>query len=177
LLAASGGFILLALSQASMCLREGSAQIRLPAGAAGATFAQGVRVPRRGLVLATVALAACLVAAAVHAAALPFGFLPSGHRGRSIVPSSGVVPAGRVRIRARNLGLETHQLMVVRTRVFAQDLRVRGDRAVARRPGAGVPSGAVAERMEEPSHNRPRVFTQSASSTVPRRGRCGWASG
>jgi hypothetical protein len=49
----------------------------------------------------------------------------------SIVPSMGIVPAGRVCISASNLGEETHQLMVVRTPRFAAALRLRGDRAVA----------------------------------------------
>jgi uncharacterized cupredoxin-like copper-binding protein len=61
----------------------------------------------------------------------------------SIVPSQGAVPAGPVRIVMRNLGSETHQLMVVRTRSFAQSLPLHANRAVTRslgsvlaRPGA-----------------------------------------
>ncbi len=49
----------------------------------------------------------------------------------SVIPSSGVVSAGDVQIRVRNLGVRTHQLMIVRTRRFADALRLQGDQAVA----------------------------------------------
>jgi uncharacterized cupredoxin-like copper-binding protein len=67
-----------------------------------------------------------------HASARPASVLRADIAEWSIVPSEGVVGAGNVRIVVRNLGAETHQLMVVRTRAFAQDLRLQGDRAVAR---------------------------------------------
>lgn len=92
----------------------------------------------RGFVVAVAALGACLLATAVHAGTQQSGFLQADIAEWSIVPSAGVVPAGSVRIRVRNLGLETHQLMVVRTRAFAQDLPLRGDRAVARPVGSTV---------------------------------------
>jgi hypothetical protein len=49
----------------------------------------------------------------------------------SVVPGSGVVPAGRVRLVVRNIGRQPHELIVVRTRQFGDTLQLRGDRAVA----------------------------------------------
>jgi len=48
----------------------------------------------------------------------------------SVVPSVGVVPAGRVRIEVRNLGQEAHQITLVKTDSFDPVLRLRGDRAL-----------------------------------------------
>jgi uncharacterized cupredoxin-like copper-binding protein len=48
----------------------------------------------------------------------------------SIVPSSGAVPAGRVRIEVRNLGAYAHEVVLVRTRSFAAPLPLRANRAV-----------------------------------------------
>jgi uncharacterized cupredoxin-like copper-binding protein len=50
----------------------------------------------------------------------------------SIVPSTGVVRAGLVRITARNLGLAQHQLVLVRTSRFEQVLPLDGDHATGR---------------------------------------------
>lgn len=50
----------------------------------------------------------------------------------SIVPSVGAVRAGRVRIDVRNLGTYAHQVVLVRTRTFAERLPLRGTRAVVR---------------------------------------------
>src|SRR2546423_7095943 len=50
----------------------------------------------------------------------------------SVVPSVGVVPAGRVRIAVRNLGQVAHQITLVKTDSFDPRLRLRGDRALAR---------------------------------------------
>jgi hypothetical protein len=52
----------------------------------------------------------------------------------SIVPSTGVVPAGRVRIDVRNLGSASHEVVLVRTATFAQRLSLKGARAAVRRP-------------------------------------------
>lgn len=92
----------------------------------------------RGFVVTAVALGACLLASAVHAGTRLSGSLQADIAEWSIVPSAGLVRAGNVRIRVRNLGLEPHQLMVVRTREFAQDLPLRGDRAVVRPVGSPV---------------------------------------
>jgi uncharacterized cupredoxin-like copper-binding protein len=91
-------------------------------------------VPRRKLVL--------LLAAAALAAGVLAGFAGAARGPRatllrvdvaewSVVPSVGVVRAGRVRIVVRNLGRLTHSLQVVRTGSFAVKLRLRGDKAVA----------------------------------------------
>jgi uncharacterized cupredoxin-like copper-binding protein len=78
---------------------------------------------------------AALLAASAFAsgtpAAAPSSTLRADVAEWSIVPSQGVVRAGRVRIVLRNLGTEAHQLMIVRTRSFGQRLPLRGNRAVA----------------------------------------------
>jgi hypothetical protein len=50
----------------------------------------------------------------------------------SVVPSVGVVPAGRVRIDVRNVGEVTHRITLVKTGSFDPVLRLRGDRALVR---------------------------------------------
>jgi|SRR4051812_33198416 uncharacterized cupredoxin-like copper-binding protein len=47
----------------------------------------------------------------------------------SIVPSNGVVSAGAVRIRVRNVGEEPHELVLTRTARFAATLPLAGERA------------------------------------------------
>lgn len=63
----------------------------------------------------------------------------------SVVPASGVVTAGRVRLVVRNIGRQPHELIVVRTKQFAQPLRLSGERAVARpvAPRLLVPPGTT----------------------------------
>ena len=63
----------------------------------------------------------------------------------SVVPSSGVVPSGRVRLVIRNIGYRRHELVVVCTTRFAQALPLRGGRAVvhAVAPAVVVPPGAT----------------------------------
>jgi hypothetical protein len=56
----------------------------------------------------------------------------------NVVPSVGVVPAGRVRIDVHNLGRVAHQIALVRTDTFDPQLRLRGDRAVVRAPVGSV---------------------------------------
>ena len=53
----------------------------------------------------------------------------------SVVPSAGVVSAGAVRIRVRNVGLEPHELVLVRTGRFADALPLADDRARVRAIG------------------------------------------
>src|SRR6201995_2006985 len=68
----------------------------------------------------------------------------------SVVPGSGVVPAGRVKLVVRNIGRQSHELVVVRTKQFGEPLRLSGDRAVVR---------PVAPRLLVPSCTpRSRVF-------------------
>jgi|tagenome__1003787_1003787.scaffolds.fasta_scaffold20407865_2 hypothetical protein len=47
----------------------------------------------------------------------------------SIVPSNGVVSAGAVRIRVRNVGEQPHELVLTRTARFAATLPLVGERA------------------------------------------------
>jgi hypothetical protein len=64
----------------------------------------------------------------------------------SVVPSAGLVPAGRVRIVVRNLGRESHEIVVVKTVSFDPQLQIRGDRAVVRplqRPVVLRPGGTA----------------------------------
>lgn len=81
---------------------------------------------------------AALAAAAPAAATGPSSTLHADVAEWSIVPSAGVVRAGRVRIVVRNLGAEAHQVMVVRTARFAQRLPLSRHRAVARAVAAPV---------------------------------------
>ena len=90
-----------------------------------------------------------VVAALVLAPVVGAGTTPSTLRADvaewSIVPGSGVVPAGRVRLVVRNIGYETHQVVVVRTKQFAEPLRLHGDHAVAApaAPSLLVPAGTT----------------------------------
>lgn len=59
----------------------------------------------------------------------------------NVVPSTGLVAAGPVRITVRNVGSLTHELMVVRTDRFGDALRLRGDRAVASPVAAPISVG------------------------------------
>ena len=99
------------------------------------------RSVRSVLLLALVALAA----AAPAGAKAPFSTLRADVAEWSIVPSSGVVRAGQVRIVVRNFGAEAHQVMVVRTRRFAERLPLKKNRAVARPVAVPVlvPAGAT----------------------------------
>src|SRR4051794_13979632 len=101
---------------------------------------------KAALITAVLLLAATLFAAGTPAAAPP-STLRADAAEWSIVPSQGAVRAGAVRIVLRNLGTEAHQLMVVRTRSFAQTLPLRGDRAVARSLGAVVAEAGASKTL------------------------------
>ncbi len=90
------------------------------------------------------ALAALVFAPAVGADTAP-ATLHADVAEWSVVPASGVVPAGRVRLVVRNIGYQPHELIVVRTKQFAQALALRGDRAVASpvAPRLVVPPGTT----------------------------------
>ena len=81
----------------------------------------------------TVCIAACFLGA-VQASAAPRAARSSALKVDvaewSIVPSLGVVRAGRVSIQVRNLGEQVHQLVLVRTTRFAQELHLQGDHAL-----------------------------------------------
>lgn len=80
--------------------------------------------------VAAAALAALVLAPVVGAGTAP-ATLRADVAEWSVVPASGVVPAGRVRLVVRNIGRQPHELIVIRTKQFAQSLRLRGDRAFA----------------------------------------------
>jgi uncharacterized cupredoxin-like copper-binding protein len=65
----------------------------------------------------------------------------------SIVPSVGVVAAGTVTITLRNLGEDSHTIVLVKTRGFDDPLRLSGDQAVvhpvARSPRVAPGSSAA----------------------------------
>jgi uncharacterized cupredoxin-like copper-binding protein len=86
---------------------------------------------KRGVVLIAVVAAVAIPAAAAPAAQRPAS-LRADIAEWSVVPSVGVVHSGLVRITVRNVGVDSHQLMVVRTSQFAEDLPLAGSRAVAR---------------------------------------------
>ena len=98
-------------------------------------------------VIAYCAIAASLVVSASSRAGFvaPAATLRADVAEWSIVPSTGVVPAGRVRIDVRNLGATAHQVVLVRTGSFGARLRLQGSHAVATdalgavvvKPGAG----------------------------------------
>src|SRR5258708_149641 len=93
---------------------------------------------RTVLITTAVFLGVCIGATGTQASPRPANVLRADIAEWSIVPSEGVVDAGNVRIVARNLGAQAHQLILVRTRAFAQDLPLRGDRAVARPVGSPI---------------------------------------
>lgn len=56
----------------------------------------------------------------------------------SIVPSTGAVRAGVVRLVVHNLGAASHQVTLVRTTTFGERLRLAGSRAVVKPIAASV---------------------------------------
>jgi hypothetical protein len=83
---------------------------------------------KRALVLA--GLLAALCAATAAGGTTRVATLRADVAESSIVPSTGSVAAGRVRIVVRNLGYEAHKIVLVRTSSFDQRLPLRGHRAV-----------------------------------------------
>jgi uncharacterized cupredoxin-like copper-binding protein len=78
----------------------------------------------------------------------------------SIVPSTGVVASGRVRIVVRNLGEKTHRIALVRTRRFADRLSSDGMHVkvapIART--VAVPPGATASFVVRLTHGSYALF-------------------
>jgi hypothetical protein len=89
-------------------------------------------VIRRIVILIGLVAAAAVPAAVSHAGTQPPALLRADIAEWSLVPSAGVVRAGLVRITAHNLGLDTHQLVLVRTTRFAPVLPLDGDHAAGR---------------------------------------------
>ena len=107
----------------------------------GAEIADAPTVLRIGLLVLTVALAVVSVAAAGRSHPRDPSTLTALVSEWSVVPSDGVVSAGAIRIRVRNVGLEPHELVLVRTGRFADALPIADDRARVRPIG---PTLAVA---------------------------------
>ena len=84
---------------------------------------------RFALVLSVVA-SALLCAVSGTAAPTPASTLQADVAEWSIVPSTGAVHAGLVRLVVHNLGASPHQVTVVRTATFGARLRLAGARAV-----------------------------------------------
>jgi uncharacterized cupredoxin-like copper-binding protein len=107
-------------------------------------------------------LAAALVVASSAAASRPAHRDPSAMTALvaewSVVPSEGVVAAGPVRIRVRNVGLEPHELVLTRTARFSQSLKLDGDRAIASPVGEPV--------LVQPGQTRTVTFHVRAGSYV-----------
>jgi uncharacterized cupredoxin-like copper-binding protein len=92
-----------------------------------------------------------------------------------LVPSAGKVRSGLVRITARNLGLDTHQLVLVRTTRFAEALPLDGDHASGRpmapplvvEPGQ---SGSIVTRLKPGNYllidNLPWHYWRGTSAAI-----------
>jgi uncharacterized cupredoxin-like copper-binding protein len=87
---------------------------------------------RRIVLISLVAAAAAVPAAISRAGTQRPASLRADIAEWSIVPSAGMVRSGLVRITARNLGLDRHQLVLVRTTRFAEVLPLDGDHAAGR---------------------------------------------
>jgi len=88
-----------------------------------------VSIVRFAVVLSVVA-SALLCAVSGTAAPTPATTLRADVAEWSIVPSTGAVRAGLVRLVVRNLGASPHQVTLVRTATFDARLRLVGARAV-----------------------------------------------
>src|SRR3954447_16457835 len=88
--------------------------------------------------VALVALPASAVAAAGPARSANASTLTALVAEWSIVPSNGVVSAGTVRIRVRNVGEEPHELVLTRTAQFAAALPLAGERAQVTTVGPSI---------------------------------------
>jgi uncharacterized cupredoxin-like copper-binding protein len=92
---------------------------------------------RFAIVLSVVA-SALLLAVSGTAAPAPATTLRADVAEWSIVPSTGAVRAGLVRVVVRNLGATSHQVTLVRTATFGARLRLAGARAVVHPVGASI---------------------------------------
>ena len=92
----------------------------------------------RFAVVLSVVASALLCAVSGTAAPAPATTLRADVAEWSIVPSTGAVRAGLVRVVVRNLGASPHQVTLVRTATFDARLRLVGTRAVAHPLAASV---------------------------------------
>jgi uncharacterized cupredoxin-like copper-binding protein len=103
---------------------------------------------------------ALLFAAAGTAGAQPASTVRADVAEWSIVPSTGAVHAGRVRLVVHNLGATVHQVTIARTASFGARLRLSGARAVARSLGTSVivPPGGSATLVVSLTHGSYVLF-------------------
>ena len=94
--------------------------------------------PVRFAILLSVVASALLCAVSGTAAPTPATTLRADVAEWSIVPSTGAVRAGLVRVVVRNLGASPHQVTVMRTATFGARLRLVGARAVVHPLAASV---------------------------------------
>ena len=101
------------------------------------SFSDALHMLRTGVLIAVAALATAAFAAAgqSRSAQRDPKALTALVAEWSVVPSDGVVAAGLVRIRVRNVGLEPHELVLTRTARFAGSLPLADDRAQVRTIG------------------------------------------
>jgi hypothetical protein len=129
----------------------------------------------RRIVLIGLVAAAVVPAAISHAGTQPPASLRADIAEWNLVPSAGMVRSGLVKITARNLGLETHQLMLVRTTRFAEILPLVGDHAAGRpvapplvlEPGR---SGSIVTRLKPGNYllidNLPWHYWRGTSAAI-----------
>ena len=102
---------------------------------------------------ASLALLSAVVGLAVSgtAAPTPATTLQADVAEWSIVPSTGAVRAGLVRVVVRNLGASPHQVTVVRTATFGARLRLVGAHAVVTQdvPAFAIVAGAPARVVRD----------------------------
>jgi len=96
---------------------------------------------RIGLLVVTAALTVSAVAAARPARPHDPRALTALVAEWSVVPSDGVVAAGAVRIRVRNVGEAPHELVLTRTSRFGDSLPLTSDRAQVRTVGPSLVVG------------------------------------
>jgi uncharacterized cupredoxin-like copper-binding protein len=92
----------------------------------------------RFAVVLSVVASALMCAVSGTAAPAPATTLRADVAEWSIVPSTGAVHAGVVRVVVRNLGASPHQVTVVRTATFGARLRLEGARAVVHPIAASI---------------------------------------
>ena len=92
----------------------------------------------RFAVVLSVVASALVCAVSGTAAPAPATTLRADVAEWSIVPSTGAVHAGVVRVVVRNLGASPHQVTVVRTATFGARLRLEGSRAVVHPIAASI---------------------------------------
>ena len=92
----------------------------------------------RFAVVLSVVASALMCAVSGTAAPAPATTLRADVAEWSIVPSTGAVHAGVVRVVVRNLGASPHQVTVIRTATFGARLRLEGARAVVHPIAASI---------------------------------------